>query len=308
MRTLTTAIALLAAAGCNPPHEPSSLRLDTEMLVIGHRGASGYAPEHTFASWDRALELGADYLEQDLQMTSDGVLVVLHDDTLERTTGCTGRVIDRTWAEIRDCDAGSWFNTARPGHARPEFAGERIRTLDEVLTRYAGRASFYIETKNPEEAPGMEEALLDLLERHGLREAAAREWRVLVQSFSERSLRRMHALDPDLPLIQLLPRRWQTPRTVAAALDEIAQYAVGIGPHWSDVDEHVLEAARRHCVDVHPYTVNDADAMRHLTSLGVHGMFTDVPDVLLAQRPPDEPRGFGATARAAERNRACRAR
>ena len=150
------------------------------MLVIGHRGASAYAPEHTFASWDRALEIGADYLEQDLQMTSDGVLVVLHDDTLDRTTGgaCRGRVNDHTLAEIRDCDVGSWFNAARPAHADTAYAAERIATLDEVLTRYADRACFYIETKNPAEAPGMEEALLELLDAHQLRRAAAADWRV----------------------------------------------------------------------------------------------------------------------------------
>ncbi|HEX2165607.1 MAG TPA: glycerophosphodiester phosphodiesterase family protein, partial [Longimicrobiales bacterium] len=73
------------------------------MLVIAHRGASAYAPEHTFASYDMALRMGADFIEQDLQMTSDGVLVVLHDETLDRTTGgrCTGRVIDHTLEEIR---------------------------------------------------------------------------------------------------------------------------------------------------------------------------------------------------------------
>ncbi|MGH7446750.1 MAG: glycerophosphodiester phosphodiesterase family protein, partial [Longimicrobiales bacterium] len=147
------------------------------MLVIGHRGASGYAPEHTFASYDLALELGADFIEQDLQMTRDGELIVMHDDTLDRTTGgrCTGRVIDHTLEQIRQCDVGSWFNAARPGHAHDRYAGAAIPTLAEVFARYADRASFYIETKNPEEAPGMEAALLALLDRHDLRRPAAQE-------------------------------------------------------------------------------------------------------------------------------------
>jgi glycerophosphoryl diester phosphodiesterase len=141
------------------------------VLVIAHRGASAYAPEHTLAAYDRALEMGADYIEQDLQMTADGELVVLHDDTLDRTTrgaGCRGRVIERTLAEVKRCDAGSWFAERNPARARPEFAGERVPTLHEVFERYAGRARFYIETKNPEEAPGMEEALVALLRRHAL--------------------------------------------------------------------------------------------------------------------------------------------
>lgn len=278
------------------------------MLVIGHRGASGYAPEHTFASYDLALEQGADFIEQDLQMTSDGVLVVLHDDTLDRTTGgrCRGRVIDHTLHQVRTCDAGSWFNAAYPARARDDYEGAVIPTLDEVFARYAGRASFYIETKNPEEAPGMEEALLTLLDRHALRDAAADEWRVLIQSFSERSLRMIHALDASLPLIQLVHARFETPRTIEGRLHRIAEYAVGIGPSWRDVDAGLIRAARRACLEVHPYTVNDPELMATMADLGVTGMFTDVPDVLLAQRPADEPRGRAALRATADRNRRCR--
>src|SRR5687768_14584053 len=140
-------------AGCAPAAGGAARSGSGLMIVIGHRGASGYAPEHTFASYDRAFELGADYLEQDLQMTKDGVLVVMHDDTMERTTAgaCRARVIDMTLAEVQRCDVGTWFNTLRPEHARAEFAAERVRTLDEVFERYAAHASFYIETKNPEE-------------------------------------------------------------------------------------------------------------------------------------------------------------
>jgi glycerophosphoryl diester phosphodiesterase len=277
------------------------------MLVIGHRGASAYAPEHTLASYDLALRLGADYLEQDLQMTSDGVLVVLHDETLDRTTGgaCSGRVIDRTLDEVRRCDAGSWFNALHPDRARPEYAGLRVPTLEEVLECYAGRASFYIETKNPESAPGMEEKLLELLDRFGLREQARRDWRVLVQSFSEDSLRLLHRLDPGLPLIQLL-EAGAAGFPAAPPLAAIADYAVGIGPSRLDVDAGLITAARRHCLDVHPYTVNDPAEMSRLMALGVTGMFTDAPDVLLGLRPPTEPRGVDAVRAAAERHGACR--
>jgi glycerophosphoryl diester phosphodiesterase len=303
-------LCLAGAVSCNPSagERPLQRAGELPMIVIGHRGASGYAPEHTFASYDLALQLGADYLEQDLQLTKDGVLVVLHDDTLDRTTGgtCRGRVIDRTLAELHDCDVGSWFNAAYPDRARPEYVGQRIPTLDEVFERYAGRASFYVETKNPGEAPGMEEALLALLDRHDLRAAAAREWRVLIQSFSAQSLRKIHALDSSLPLIQLVHKRRTTPASLRARLPEIREYAVGIGPSWQDVDGRLIEAARSECLEVHPYTVNDAARMTHLADLGVTGMFTDLPDRLLSLRPPEEPRGRAALLHAAERNRACR--
>jgi glycerophosphoryl diester phosphodiesterase len=286
------------------------------MLVIGHRGASGHAPEHTLASYDMALALGADYLEQDLQVTRDGVLVVLHDETLERTTGgrVRGRAMDYTAAELGACDAGSWFNDAHPELARADFVGQRIPTLEQVLERYRDRASFYIETKHPETAPGMERALLELLDRFGLRHAAAREWRVVIQSFSEASLRLLHELDPSLPLVRLMEAGatsapqpgFDATSSLKSSLDAVAEYAVGIGPHWRDVDESLMAAASAACLDVHPYTVNDAAQMRRLARLGVHGMFTDVPDRLLAQRPAAEARGFAAVRQAAERNRLCR--
>ena len=123
-------------------------------LNIGHRGASGHAPEHTFPAYDLALADGADYIEQDLQLTKDGVLIVLHDATLDRTArgpqeNCTGPVIGKTLAQIRTCDAGTWFNERFPDRARPEYAGLVIPTLDEVFTRYGNRVRYYIETKNP---------------------------------------------------------------------------------------------------------------------------------------------------------------
>lgn len=279
------------------------------MLVIGHRGASWHAPEHTFPSYDLALEMGADFIEQDLQMTRDGVLVVLHDDTLDRTTGgaCTGRVVDHTLDQIRECDVGSWFNAAYPERARDGYSGAGIPLLEEVLERYADRASFYIETKNPEDAPGMEESLLALLDRYELRRAAALEWRVLIQSFSERSLRLIHDMDSSLPLIQLLHDRAETPATIQKRLPRIAEYAVGIGPSFRQVDVVLARSAADHCLELHPYTVNEPDRMLALSALEVTGMFTDVPDVLLAQRPHDEPRGRDALRAAALRNRECRA-
>src|SRR5678815_84753 len=124
------------------------------VLNIGHRGASGYAPEHTIESYDLALKLGADYIEQDLQLTSDGVLVCLHDTTLDRTArgpveNCTGPVSAKTLAQVKTCDVGSWFNDANPDRARPEYVGLQVPTLEEVFKRYRRRANYYIETKAP---------------------------------------------------------------------------------------------------------------------------------------------------------------
>jgi len=280
-----------------------------DLTVIAHRGASGYAPEHSFASWDLALALGADYLEQDLQLTRDGVLVVLHDDTLERTVrlagqACHGPVSDWTLAELQECDVGSWFNQRRPELARPEYASQRLPTMADVLERYEGRASFYIETKQPEAAPGMEEALLALLRRHRLIEAARREWRVLVQSFSEASLRKLQRLEPGLPLIQLVEED-EPGASLRGRLPVIAEYAVGIGPHYSQADEALIKAAHGRCLAVHPYTVNRPEDQASLAAAGVDGMFTDYPDRLLRTRPAAEPRGQSAGTAAAAAHRRC---
>jgi glycerophosphoryl diester phosphodiesterase len=257
-----------------------------DMLIIGHRGAAGHAPEHTFASWDLALEMGVDYLEQDLQMTADGQLIVMHDDTLDRTArgpNCNGPVITRTLAELTGCDAGSWFNDARPDRARPEFVGQRIPTLDSVLARYGGRARFYIETKNPEIAPGMEEALVTLLDQHGLLPWKDEDEidRVFVQSFSTASLLRVRSLNEFLPLVHLFARA-ETPTAILARLDSLAEFAQGIGPHYSDVDAGLVAAAHERGLVVHPYTVNAPAEMRRLNDIDVDGMFTDYPDVLAA--------------------------
>ena len=118
----TLALGLLVLA-CVAPAQASAVQLN-----IGHRGASGTRPEHTFAAYDRALALGADYIEQDLQVTSDGVLVVLHDGTLNRTVrgpaeNCTGAVDTKTLAQIKTCSAGEWFGARVGGREGPDPRG-----------------------------------------------------------------------------------------------------------------------------------------------------------------------------------------
>lgn len=249
------------------------------MIVIAHRGASGHAPEHTFAAWDLALEMGADYIEQDLQMSADSVLIVLHDETLDRTTGglVRGRVSEMVAADLVKCDVGSWFNTAHPGRARPEYAQQRIATLEQVLERYHERARFYIETKNPRSAPGMEDELIRLLRRFGLTGDDSDIPRVIIQSFSAASLKRVHRLEPGLPLVRLFGRH-HIGFTLRFSLAAVARYGYGIGPSIADIDRRLVEAAHVHGLVVHPYTVNGSDQLERMASLGVDGVFTDYPD------------------------------
>jgi len=218
-------------------------------LVVAHRGASGTRPEHTFASYDRAIEMGADYIEQDLQVTSDGVLVDMHDGTLNRTTrgdaaNCTGNVNSKTLAQIKTCSAGSWFG--------PEYVDEKVPTLEELFQRYGNTVNYYIETKQPDPADHMEEKLLALLDKYDLRNASINNWQVLIQSFSADSLKTIHGMDARLPLIFL-------GNPTVANIPSYADYAVGLGPSFgASINANWVNTAHANCLDVHPYTINTA--------------------------------------------------
>lgn len=238
--------------------------------------------------------MGAGYLEQDLYQTLDGELVAVHDPTLDRTArgpeeNCTGLVTTKTLARLRTCDFGVWFG--------PEFAGEGIHTIQEIFARYGTRARYYIETKTPfaELRPGTEETLLAAMDAYGLRQPARDRRQVIIQSFSPVSLAKIHALDPELPLIQLTPDNGIGLDPVS--LETIRAYAIGIAPPLQHVTPDLVAQAHARCLDVHPWTVNTREEMRSVLAAGVDGMFTDYPDRLTAVldegdiRPPEHCRG-----------------
>jgi glycerophosphoryl diester phosphodiesterase len=309
MTLFPACLLILAASAAGAQRGPS----DAPVLDIGHRGASGYAPEHTFPAYDLALKQGADYIEQDLQMTSDGVLVVLHDETLDRTArptkesepgDCEGPVRTKTLEQIKTCDVGTWFNREYPKYAKREYRGLKIPTLEQVFRRYGRGTNYYIETKSPALYPEMEEELLRLMDKYDLREPAAKSWRVLIQSFDPTSLQQIHATDPSLPLIQLYSG--QDSASIRATLEATDDYAVGIGPSKDDVNAALIEAAHDRCLDVHPYTVNVKAEMERLVRLGVDGMFTNFPRRLERVLGDEAAPGNRGAALAAEASRACR--
>ncbi len=194
--------------------------------VIAHRGASFDAPEETIPAYMLARELGADYLEMDIQRTKDGVLIALHDDTLRRTTNIAQVYPDRitqpvssfTLAELKQLDAGSWFNTAFPARARSSYVGLKILTLDEVIDIAEGgenKPGLYIETKVPAQFPGIEEDLKNVLAKRGWldqRPEAAQgrvnvahmPGRVVLQTFEKPSLELLQKSMPQVPKVLLL--------------------------------------------------------------------------------------------------------
>lgn len=258
----------------------------TGVEVIAHRGASAYAPEHTWPAYELAMQMGVDFLEPDLRMTRDGQLVAFHDRTLERTGRgggpcMTGTVSQMALEELARCDVGRWFNEARADRADPRFVGQRVVTFDALLERWGRQVRWYPELKEPEATPGMEEALLAVLNRHDLGEATLEHDRVLVQSFSKECLRRMGEMEPRLPLVQLLPPDALEDRSPEEVLAAIREYADGVGPHKGLVDATFMHAARTLGLRVDPWTVDDPNEMDRLIGLGVDGIFTNVPDLLL---------------------------
>ncbi|SDX02910.1 glycerophosphoryl diester phosphodiesterase [Marininema mesophilum] len=272
-----TAICTTLTIGLSPAHAEGK-----KVINIAHRGASGHAPEHTMPSYELGKKMGADYTEIDIQMTKDGKLINMHDETLDRTTEGTGAVKDHTLAEIKKLDAGSWFNKEYPKLANPKFVGLKVPTLDEVLTHFGNKTKYYIETKSPEVYPGMEEKLLKTLKAHGLlTPEALKKKQVIIQSFSAASLKKIHKINPQIPLIQLL---WYEEKGLGKItekeMDEIDNYAYGVGPNIEKINRDYVQKVRKHGLDIHPYTINDKKQMKQAIEWGVTGMFTNYADRL----------------------------
>ena len=296
------------SASCNSGAETAENGRASEAILIAHRGASAYAPEHTLAAYQLALEQGADFIEPDLQITKDGQLIVLHDVTLERTTNVReifperfrehqeGDSLVRRWhasdftlEEIKLLDAGSWFAS--------EFRDARVPTLAEVIEFARGRTGVYPETKAPDVYSGLgfekERLLVFELERYGLdRSGADPSTPVVIQSFSAESLRILrNELGSDLPLTLLVYGDNADEWTTAAGVERVSEFASGIGPDKNLLTEDPAIVERAHAAGlfVTPWTFGSSEAVEYqslreemthfVCVMGVDGLFTNNPDL-----------------------------
>ena len=298
---LTMAVFGLAAGACTQSPSP---------ILVAHRGASAYAPEHTIVSYELGIEQGADYIEPDLHITADGVLIAFHDLTLERTTDVEERFPDRyrevevrgemtrvwpvsdfTFDEIRTLDAGSWFDAS--------FTDARVPTFREVAEVARGRAGLFIETKSPEVYGelgfDMEALLLGELEALGLSEPDADPATpVIIQSFSAASLQILRQdYETRLPLALLVggedaAAEWLSDEGLARA----AEFVSGIGPAKNLIMADPSVVSRAHALDlsVVPWTFRarspgdgftsvEAEMLHFLKEIEVDGIITDNPDL-----------------------------
>jgi glycerophosphoryl diester phosphodiesterase len=265
-------------------------------LLIAHRGASGYAPEHTLAAYELAIKQGADFVEQDVQFTRDGALICLHDPDLERTTdvvkifpdratlrdpsmsGTPKRgwyTVDFTLAEIKRLDAGSWFNRANPFASRPDYVAQRIPTMEEAIGLVGNRAGLYIELKHFQfyKSLGFDSAskLAGILKAHGFDRAPQR---IFIQSFYKEGLLRMKEVAPGYARVQLLPmetagREKDTAIVSPALAAEIATYAQGAGPS-KNLLKSADDVATFHKAGllIHPYTFRGSTSANARRPLG----------------------------------------
>lgn len=300
-RLLRAAVPLLLAALAVPadaeqPEESAarSAALDpADVVVSAHRGGSAYAPENTMAAFRNAVRLGVDELEADVQLTADGELVLLHDDTLDRTTDCTGPVLERTWAEIAGCDAAHWWSPG-PSTTVPDVdaphplrgTGVRVPRLAELLALVAeaGMPTASIELKNiPGEAnfdpvgTTVATAFVEAVAASGVPKE-----RLLVQSFFPTSLEAVRRLDPELAT-QFLTHSG-TGQTAAQNLAYVTArgHDVMAPDHVApDLSAELVTAAHAARVRVMTWTPNAPTAMQRALDKGVDGLITDRPACLL---------------------------
>ena len=289
-------LAVLAGAGI-------SAQTAAAKQAIGHRGASGYAPEHTAASYKLAMEQKVDFVEPDLAVSKDNVLFCMHDDTLERTTNVAELFPDRpsanyqsrqpgkhwlgndfTMAEIKRLDAGKWF--------KPEFAGQRIQTFQDAIDLVRGKAGLYPELKSPElyKSRGVDQVKLfvDIMKKNGLEKPESlKTTPVIIQSFDESAIRRVSV---DLPTV---PRVFLTSKDedlTDARLRELATFSTGIAPEKALIAKHPDMVARAHAAHLTvtswtfradektTYPNVKAEMSHFLYDLGIDALFTNNPD------------------------------
>lgn len=231
-------------------------------LILAHRGASAHAPENTLAAFELALELGAHGVELDAKLSADGEVVVIHDESVDRTTDGQGRVSQLDLTAMRELDAGSFFSD--------QFKGEKIPTLVEVFETIGKRAIINVELTNYKTPrDGLADRVCELVQRFGLQDS------VLFSSFLPSNLTRTRSLLPD------------TPRGLLALGGWLGWWARSFGFNFGDYqalhpslrDTTPQQIARVHRLKrrVHVWTVNAAEDMRRLIGWGVDGVITDDP-------------------------------
>lgn len=227
-------------------------------MIIAHRGAKGMSPENTLGAFKLGLEQGCEGIELDVHLSADGELVVIHDHTLDRTTDRQGAIAEKTLAEIKEADAGSWYSEA--------YKGEKVPTLAEVFDLVPASVMINIEIKAP--GNGMEQKLADFLSERG------RIDNVVTSSFDHKSVRRLKLIEPKAKIGLLYANNLLDPTAYARSFD-VEVYS--LHPHFRAIDAEDVAKAVENGLKVYPYTANEVHDFKELNEKGVSGIITDFP-------------------------------
>lgn len=231
---------------------------DTNPLIIAHRGASAYAPENTISAFKLALEHGADGIELDAKFTMDQEIVVLHDQSLVRTTGAEGKIQYSNWDDLRTLDAGSWKDE--------KYQGEKIPSLEEVFDAVGGKMLINIEITNyATSMDGLANAILDMVLGSGIEDT------ILFSSFYPSNLVKIRRRTKDIPvaLLTLPGREGWIGRTFFSKMFS----PDFLHPEFTDVTKSLVSKGRR----INTWTVNKPEDISRMLDLGVSGIITDDP-------------------------------
>ena len=230
-------------------------------LVIAHRGASSYAPENTYAAFDLALEMEVRHVELDVQLTADNRVVVIHDETVDRTTDGSGPVTGHTLEELSRLDAGSWLDA--------KFSGFHIPAFEQLLIRYKGRFHFHTEIKG--RSPSLSQRTANLIRKHGMEE------QVTITSFQYARLEEMRACAPELPAGWLV--RDINDETISKA------HKIGLSQLCPEAKTATPELVRRLHAEgftARAWGVSTEALMEQVVEAGADGMTVNFPDKLIA--------------------------
>ncbi|ARJ50010.1 glycerophosphodiester phosphodiesterase [Staphylococcus lutrae] len=233
--------------------------------IVAHRGFSQQYPENTRAAYIAALSQPIDMLEIDLHMTKDRFLVAIHDETIDRTSNHVGAVRDFTLEALRTFDFGSWKGGGQ---------SEGIMTFDEVLMlakQYS--KTLLIEIKQPQQYPGMEEAVIATIKQHHFPFN-----RVIIQSFDQLSIQKLHEMAPEIRLGVLLSQRHY--RFKQPSFERLASFSNFANPNYKLVNKKWVQRAHQYHLKVIPYTVNQISVAKRLIAMGVDGIISDAPQQL----------------------------
>jgi glycerophosphoryl diester phosphodiesterase len=235
------------------------------MMTINyaHRGASGYYPENTMLSFEKAIELGCTGIETDVQMTKDGVLVLIHDEMVNRTTDGAGFVKDYTYSDLAKLDAGSWLSN--------EFCGLRIPSIDELIYLVKDTdiiINFEIKT-GIIQYKDIEEKLINIIYEHNLQD------KVILSSFNHYSMVKCKEISSEI----------KTGLLYMEGLYKPEQYAKFVGanalhPYFYALNSELIKIIKAEGIEINTFTVNEVNYMKYFYQAGIDGIITNYPDKL----------------------------